>query len=141
MRNAASLSAALKTIYAILNRRAGVDNLVEQPDRLTALCLLLETRQSLVTRLVWEVLTVICVYSKGVGKWRWHEGPQHTCTLRTLQAMGFTRYCMRCKSIKASMAWTRRSWCTIRCDNWPSSCVGHVEVIDPMLLPSPLPLP
>eukprot|EP00045_Choanoeca_perplexa_P012064 m.130337 g.130337 ORF g.130337 m.130337 type:complete len:1065 (+) comp15871_c0_seq4:100-3294(+) len=64
LRNAASLSAALQAVYAILNRRAGVDNLVEQPDRLSALCKLLETRQSLVTRLVWEVLTVICVYSE-----------------------------------------------------------------------------
>ena len=68
MRSAMSLSAALKAVYAILNRRAGVDNLVEQPDRLAALCLLLETRQSLVTRMVWEVLTVICIYSEQGGQ-------------------------------------------------------------------------
>ena len=63
--DAVCLSSAIGAVYAVMNRRAGLDNLVENSDRLLDLCRLLATKHSMVTRLVWETLSVMCIYSEG----------------------------------------------------------------------------
>lgn len=60
----AYLSSVVGCMKGIMNHRPGLDMLIDDVNAFKSVCGLLSSGNSLTTRLVWELMAVLCVYDE-----------------------------------------------------------------------------